>query len=305
VKPLLIVVCGPTGSGKTDLGATLAKKLNTAVLSADSRQIYREMAIGTAQPEAHQLAAAPHYLIAQRDVNERFTAGDYEREALAILEKLFTGHDAVVAVGGSGLYIDALCRGLDAVPDSDPALRAELEKQWRDGGSRQMLARLQELDPVYCKQVDPANPNRVIRALEVCMSSGMPYSSLRRGTRKERWFDILKIGITWPREELYARIDRRVDAMMAAGLEAEARALFPLRELNALQTVGYRELFGYFDGTHSLERAVELIKQNSRRYAKRQITWFSKDKDIHWFHPDDLAAISALVAGHVDHLSME
>ncbi|MDR2885688.1 MAG: tRNA (adenosine(37)-N6)-dimethylallyltransferase MiaA [Rikenellaceae bacterium] len=292
----LVVVCGPTGSGKTDLGVALAQQLDTVVLSADSRQLYRGMAIGTAQPDAAQLAAVPHYMVANHEVTEHFTAGDYEREALEVLEQLFAEHDVVVAVGGSGLYIDALCHGLDALPDPDPTLRAELETKWRSGAADELLARLQQLDPAYYAQVDRANPNRVIRALEVCLTSGVPYSTLRSGERKQRDFKVLKIGVTWPREELYDRINCRVDLMMAAGLNAEARALYTQRNLNALQTVGYRELFEYFDGTITLDRAVELIKQNSRRYAKRQMTWFSKDKDVLWFHPQqDIDAIRALV----------
>ncbi len=295
----LVVILGPTGSGKTAVSITLAARFGAPILSTDSRQFYRGMAVGTAQPDAAQLAAAPHHMIANHEVAEHYTCGDYERDALALLDELFREHDLVLAVGGSGLYIDALCEGLDDLPEADPALREELERTWKEEPQK-LLAQLQALDPGYYERVDRANPKRVVRALEVCLKSGAPYSTLRRGKPQQRDFNILKIGITLPREELYARIDRRVDEMMAAGLEAEARTLYPLRHLNALQTVGYREMFDYFDGTITRDQAVELIKRNSRRYAKRQTTWFGRDAQVHWFAPGQTDTMIALIGGICD-----
>ncbi len=296
MRKLLIIIVGPTGSGKTALGIELSERLGgVPILSVDSRQFFRDMGIGTAQPTPEELARAEHYLIANHDITENYTAGDYEREALATLDELFKKHDAVIAVGGSGLYVDALCNGLDTLPEADPLLRAELERRWNDD-RESLLAQLQQLDPQYYERVDRANPKRVIRALEVCLKSGLPYSALRQGGGQKRDFDVLKIGIMMPRKELYARIDRRVGAMMAVGLESEARALYPHRHLNALQTVGYRELFDYFDGKISREQAVELIRRNTRRYAKRQVTWFGKDADIHWVAPDEIEKIDYLCA---------
>ncbi len=282
----LIVVGGPTGSGKTDLAIKIAQKFGAPILSADSRQFYRGMAIGTAQPDPAQLAAAEHHFIACREVDDDYTCGDYERDALALLDGIFTTRDTAVAVGGSGLYINALCEGMDDLPDADPELRARMEEQWHAGGSGQILARLQQLDPEFYDKVDRANPRRVIRALEVCIKSGAPYSTLRNAAPKERPFRTMKLAPDMPREELYGRIDRRVEGMMAAGLEAEARALYPRRALNALQTVGYRELFDHFDGSTTLTEAVESIKRNTRRYAKRQMTWFGRDPRMQWFAAD-------------------
>ncbi len=299
----LISIVGPTGSGKTDFAVRLACELGrrgseigpAPIISTDSRQVYRGMAIGTAQPTTEQQRAVTHYFIADRDPNERFTCADFEREAMLRLKNLFTRHEYVVAVGGSGLYIDALCNGLDTLPDIDPEIRNELARKLLNEGLKPLLEELRRLDPVYYGSVDRHNPPRVLRALEVCRQTGVPFSSLRTGnsvstkTKVSRPFDIIKIGIDLPRNELYARIDRRVDEMMTSGLEAEARILYPMRHLPALQTVGYRELNGYFNGEYSLERAVELIKRNSRRYAKRQLTWFRRDDEIRWFHPIDLA----------------
>ncbi len=292
----LIVVCGPTGSGKTDLGVALAARLGTVVLSADSRQVYRGMAIGTAQPDAAQLAAVKHYMVANHDIGEHYTCGHYEREALDLLETLFEAYGTVVAVGGSGLYINALCHGMDKLPEADHALRQQLEAAWAQDPAG-LLDELRQSDPAYYEKVDRANPQRVIRAIEVCRLSGTPYSALRSHTYKKRDFNILKIGIDFPREELYRRIDLRVERMKEAGLEAEARALYPYRAYNALRTVGYRELFDYFDGTATLGDAVDMIKRNSRRYAKRQMTWFTKDDAIHWFAPGREENIFSLVEG--------
>lgn len=287
----LIVIVGPTGSGKTDLSIRIARHYGAPILSTDSRQVYRGMPIGTAQPTAEQLAAVEHHFIASHDVEECLSCGRYEVQALACLEKLFAQHDDVVAVGGSGLYVRALCEGMDDLPEADEALRRELAGRLEREGLEALAAQLGELDPAYYEQVDRSNPARVLRALEVCLQTGRPYSAHRTGTRRERPFRIVKVGVDLPREELYERIDRRVDRMLADGLEAEAREMYPYRHLNALQTVGYRELFDYFDGTLTRDEAVELIKRNSRRYAKRQLTWFRRDAAIRWFRPDDDEAI--------------
>lgn len=283
----LIVVVGATGSGKTDLSLRLATHFSAPILSTDSRQLYRGIPIGTAQPTAEQLAAVEHYFIASHDLDDNFNCGEYEVQALARLEELFRKHNTVVAVGGSGLYIQALCEGMDNLPQADEALRQILVERLQREGIESLAADLQRLDPDYYEQVDRCNPSRVLRAVEVCMQTGKPYSSLRTGERRKRDFNIMKVGIEWEREALYDRINRRVDMMIDEGLEAEARAVYPLRHLNSLQTVGYREMFDYFDGTTTREEAIELIKRNSRRYAKRQMTWFRRDSEIRWFSPEE------------------
>lgn len=295
----LLVIVGPTGSGKTDLSIRLAQHYGAPILSTDSRQLYRGMPIGTAQPDAEQLQAVEHHFIASHDIQEDLSCGQYATQALACLERLFVTHDRVVAVGGSGLYVKALCDGMDDLPQADPALRAALTRRLADEGVDALAEQLRELDPHYYEVVDRRNPARVLRAVEVCLQTGRPYSEQRTGRRRKRPFEVVKIGIDLPRAELYERIDRRVDRMLADGLEAEARALYPYRSLNALQTVGYREFFDYFDGRTSYEEAVELIKRNSRRYAKRQLTWFRRDPEIRWFHPTEDAAMIA----HIDAMS--
>ena len=284
----LIVVVGATGSGKTDLSLRLATHFAAPILSTDSRQVYRGIPIGTAQPTAEQLAAVEHHFIASHELDDNFNCGEYEVQALARLEELFHKHDTVIAVGGSGLYIQALCEGMDDLPQADEELRQRLTERLQNEGIESLAADLQRLDPVYYEQVDRCNPSRVLRAVEVCLQTGKPYSSLRTGERRKRNFNIVKVGIDWEREALYDRINRRVDMMIADGLEAEARAVYPLRHLNSLQTVGYREMFDYFDGKISREEAIELIKRNSRRYAKRQMTWFRRDSEISWFSPAEI-----------------
>lgn len=284
----LLVVLGPTGSGKTDLAVALARHHRTEIISTDSRQFYRGMPIGTAQPSDEQLALVPHHFIADRLPEEELSAGGYEREALERLEELFERHDVVVAVGGSGLYIDALCEGFDELPCDTAEIRASLMERLATDGLESLVEELRERDETYWKVVDRRNPARVVRALEVCIASGRPYSAQRTATRRERPFEIEKIGILWEREELYERINRRVEMMMAEGLEAEARSVYHLRELSSLQTVGYREMFEYFDGKCTLEEAVELIKRNTRRYAKRQMTWFRRDGAIRWITPEEM-----------------
>lgn len=290
IKRLLVIV-GPTGSGKTDLSIRIACRYGAPILSTDSRQFYRGMPVGTAQPTAEQLQAAEHHFIADREIDRHLNCGAYEAEALARLEALFATHDIVVAVGGSGLYVRALCEGMDDLPPADEALRERLNTRLREEGIESLADELKRLDPAYWEQVDRSNPARVLRALEVCLQTGRPYSSLRTGRQRTRPFAVTKIGIDLPRPELYARIDRRVELMIGEGLEEEARRLYPFRHLTALQTVGYREFFEYFDGHITRDEAIELIKRNSRRYAKRQLTWFRRDPAIRWFAPNDDRAI--------------
>lgn len=287
----LIVIVGATGSGKTALSIRLARRYGCPILSTDSRQFYRGIPIGTAQPTEEELRAAEHHFIACNDLSDCLNCGSYETAALERLQELFLHHDTVVAVGGSGLYVQALCEGMDDLPKADPALRERLAERLRNEGVAVLAEELRRLDPVYYEQVDRCNPVRVLRSVEVCLQTGRTYSELRTGAKRKRDFEVVKIGVDLPREELYERIDRRVDRMMESGLEAEARSVYPLRHLQSLQTVGYKELFAWFDGTISRDEAVELIKRNSRRYAKRQLTWFRRDPAIRWFPPDDLPAI--------------
>lgn len=290
-KGTLVVLVGPTAVGKTDLSISIAKALEAPIVSSDSRQIYREMNIGTAVPDKQQLAAVPHYFIESRSIFEPYTAGMYEVDAINTIDQLFEKHHFVVLTGGSGLYIDAVCLGIDAIPATNPETREMLKLRLKKEGLTSLSDWLKRLDEESYNTVDINNPQRVIRALEVCIISGIPYSSLRKNFEKTRNFKIIKVGLQRDREELYARINLRVELMMEQGLLDEAKKLYPNRHLNALQTVGYRELFDYFDGKITLEEAVELIKRNSRRYAKRQITWFNRYDDIAWFSPDNFDGI--------------
>ncbi|MCR5745960.1 MAG: tRNA (adenosine(37)-N6)-dimethylallyltransferase MiaA [Bacteroidales bacterium] len=283
----LHIILGPTGVGKTDYALALARRVGSPVVSCDSRQVFREMRIGTARPTDAQLAEVPHYFIADRSVTEPFTAGQFELEALALLDRLFQDHETVVMAGGSGLYIDALCNGLDDFPPADPELREQLSARLREEGVAALRAELRLLDPESYAALDPANGQRIVRALEVTIATGRKFSSFKTHANKERPFAIEKTGLTRPRAELYARIDARVDAMMAEGLLDEARALLPHRALPALNTVGYKELFDYFDGKYDLAEAVRLIKRNTRHYAKKQLTWWGRDASIRWITLSD------------------
>lgn len=280
--PTLRIILGPTAVGKTDYAIAEALRVGSPVVSCDSRQLYRELRIGVARPDDAQLAAVPHYFIADRSISEPCSAGAYELEALQLLEKLFRDHGTVVMAGGSGLYIDALCNGLDDFPDADPELRAQLSERLRTEGVAALRADLRVLDPETYATIDPANGQRIVRALEVTIATGRKYSSFKTHPAKERPFTIVKTGLKRPRPELYARIDARVDRMMEEGLLEEARALLPHRSLPALNTVGYKELFDYFDGRYDLAEAVRLIKRNTRHYAKKQLTWWARDPSIHW-----------------------
>lgn len=284
----LIVIAGATGSGKTDVSIQLAIKLKAPIISTDSRQIYRGLPIGTAQPTKEQLLMAEHHFIASHELTENFSCGQFEVQALRLLEELFEKHDTVIAVGGSGLYIKALCDGMDDLPEVDEELRRKLNERLRREGTGALLEDLQHLDPEYYNQVDRENASRVLRAVEVCLQTGKPYSSMRTGVKRKRNFEIVKVGVDMDRATLYDRINRRVDMMIAEGLEDEARKVYHLKHLNSLQTVGYRELFDYFDGLTDRETAIELIKRNSRRYAKRQLTWFRRDDEIRWMKAEDI-----------------
>lgn len=295
----LIVIVGPTGSGKTDLSIAVAEHFSAPIISTDSRQFYRGIPIGTAQPDAEQLQRIEHHFIASHDLTDEFNCGAYEVAALKRLEELFLQHDTVVAVGGSGLYVKALCEGMDDMPEVDAELRQRLSERLQTEGLESLVEELRQRDAEFYEMVDRKNPARVLRALEVCIATGKPYSSLRTGTKRKRDFNIVKIGTDMPREILYDRIDRRVDMMIEQGLEAEARSVYHLREHNSLQTVGYREMFDYFDGEISREEAIELIKRNSRRYAKRQLTWFRRDSEIEWFHPADKGVIIDYLAAKI------
>jgi tRNA dimethylallyltransferase len=287
----LLVLLGATGIGKTDLSIELAKYFGTEIVSADSRQIYSELNIGAAPPSPKQLDEVKHHFVKSRSVFDEYTAGRYEIEAIETIERLFETNDYVLLVGGSGLYIDAVCKGIDNIPCADVELRKNIIERYRNEGIESLRFDLMRLDPNICSVIDLRNPQRIMRALEVCISSGKPYSSLRKNFVKSRSFNIIKIGLTIDRSVLYDRINRRVNRMMDEGLENEARGLYPFRELNALQTVGYRELFDYFDGKTTIEQSIELIKRNTRRFAKRQITWFARYPEITWFHPDDFNGI--------------
>ena len=280
--PTLHIILGPTAVGKTDYAVAEALRVGSPVVSCDSRQFYRELRIGTARPSPEQLAAVRHYFIADRSVTEPCSAGGYEVEALQLLERLFREHDTVVMAGGSGLYIDALCNGLDDFPEADPELREQLTERLRTEGVAALRAELRILDPASYATIDPANGQRIVRALEVTLATGRKFSSFKTRPAKQRPFAIVKTGLTRPRPELYARIDARVDHMMEEGLLDEARAMLPYRHLPALNTVGYKELFDYFDGRHDLAEAIRRIKRNTRHYAKKQLTWWARDPSVRW-----------------------
>lgn len=279
----LITVIGPTAIGKTALSVELAKIFNTEILSCDSRQFYREMCIGTAVPSAEELLAAKHHFIQNRSIHDDYSVGAFENDALNLLDELFKKHSVMIMVGGSGLYIDAVIKGLDEFPKVDPAIRKDLKIALDSDGIVSLQERLSKMDPVSFKKIDIDNQQRLIRALEICIGSGMPYSHYLGLQKTERNFDVIKIGLSADREVIYNRINQRVDLMMQQGLLKEATGLHEYKNLNALQTVGYRELFAYLDAELNLEEAVSEIKKNTRRFAKRQGTWFRRDPDIKWF----------------------
>lgn len=287
----LIVLLGPTGVGKTDVSIDIASHLCCEIISADSRQFFREMKIGTAVPSDKQLAETKHHFIRFMPVSEYYSSSLFERDVLNLLPELFKKDRAVLMSGGSAMYIDAVCGGIDDIPDVDLLIRKKYTLKYKEEGIAGLRMALKLLDPVHYEVVDLKNPKRILRALEICETTGRPYSSFLTKQKRERDFQIIKIGLERSRGELYDRINRRVDRMVEDSLENEARTLFDLRHLNALNSVGYREFFDYFAGKISREKAIELIKRNTRRYAKRQITWWGKDKDIRWFDPDSVPEI--------------
>ncbi len=296
-KLKLIVVSGPTGIGKTELSVQLARKLDCDILSADSRQIYREMNIGTAKPTLQELEAAKHYFINYKSIHEYYSAGRFEVDVVKLLSKYRKG--TILMTGGSGLYIKAVCEGIDEFPGPDLALRNNLQIKFEEKGLDHLTNELKSLDYDTWKSIDLKNPKRVIRALEVIQQTGRKYSELKNNEKKSRDFDVLKIGLDMNREDLFNRINLRVDGMLEAGLLDEVQSLLPFRNLTALQTVGYAEFFEYFDGKYDLDEAIRLCKRNTRRYAKRQLTWFRKDENIHWFSPDNYEQILSLISNYI------
>lgn len=283
----LIIVTGPTAVGKTSLTIELAKIFSTEIISADSRQFYREMKIGTAPPSPQELNEVKHHFIGHLSIHDSYNVSKFETDAISLLNNLFCNHDKVLMTGGSGLYINAVINGIDDLPDPDESTRAFLKSLYTEDGISSLRKLLKELDPEYYEQVDLKNHSRLLRALEVCMTTGEKFSALRKNSKKERNFNCILVGLDRKRDELFERISQRTDDMIANGLVEEAAGLLPYRNLNALNTVGYKELFEYFDGRISLEQAIEDIKTNTRRYAKRQLTWFKKMQGLQWFHPDE------------------
>lgn len=287
----LIVILGPTGIGKTDVGIEVAKLLNTEIISSDSRQIYEEMSIGTATPSPKQLNTVKHYLIHFKSIEEYYNASMFEEDALKILEEIFKNHDEAVLVGGSMMYIDTLCNGIDDLPTVDPEIRKNLLEQYEKEGIESIRMEVKKVDPEYYQKADLKNYKRLIHAIEIFYMTGKPYSTFLTHPKKERDFEIVKIGLNTDRELLYNRINKRVELMIEDGLIDEVKRLYPYRHLNALNTVGYREFFSWIDGEISFEEAVEQVKANSRKYARKQLTWFRRDKEIHWFDPCNLSEI--------------
>jgi len=288
----LLVIAGPTAVGKTSVSIAVARHFGCSIISADSRQFFKELKIGTAAPTTEQIAQAKHHFIGNLSLTDDYNVSRYEQEVLSLLPGLFNENRLVVLTGGSGLYIKAVCEGIDELPDADPAIRESLFRKLEEVGLPGLRAMLQKSDPDYYRTVDLANPNRIIRALEVCLATGKPYSGFRKQEPAKRNFRILKIGLDLPREQLHLNINKRVDQMVAEGLEQEVRSLYPLRQLNSLNTVGYKELFEYIEGKCSFQEAIEKIKTNTRRYARRQLTWFHKDREFVWCKPDAGEVIS-------------
>lgn len=295
-KNTLLIVAGPTAVGKTDLCIKIAKKFNTSILSADSRQFYKEMNIGTAKPSVKELQEVQHHFINTLSINDDYDVRKFEKDALKLMDRLFAHQNPLILTGGSGLYIDAVTEGLDDIPQVDSNIRKVLTEVYERNGINSLQEQLKSLDPLYHAQVDLHNPQRIIRALEVCIGTGKPFSSFRIKKKTIRPFAELKIALERERDELYSSIDLRMDQMIAAGLFEEAAQLFPYRQLNALQTVGYKEIFDYFDGLYDREEAIRLLKRNSRRYAKRQMTWLKKDAGYAWFHSSELDRISQYIS---------
>ena len=300
-QKILVVIAGPTAVGKTSFAIELAQRFQTHIISFDSRQFYGDMHIGTASPSKEELDAAPHHFIGHLKLDDYYNVSIFEQQALAKLDELFKDHSLVIAVGGSGLYINALCHGIDDLPDADMEARRKLNLEIEQKGMDWLRNEVKKIDPEYFATVDQNNPKRLMRAVEIWRSTGKTFSSLRTQDKKERDFKILKLALNLPREELFSRINNRVDQMIAAGLEQEAYELLKYRHLNALNTVGYKELFNYFDGIFSLEEAIEKIKTNTRRYAKRQITWFKKDPEFQWISPPNMEEATRIIQQSISH----
>ena len=284
----LVVIAGPTASGKTATAIKVAKALGTEIISADSRQFYKELPIGTAAPTPEEQTEVQHHMIHNLNVEDKYDVADYEQDVLNLLNQLFVNHDAVVLTGGSGLFIDAVCKGLDSIPDISEEVRNKVDELYKKGGLIALQNEVKRLDPEYYSIVDKYNPRRLQRAVEVCYQTGLTYSSFRKNTVKQRDFKIIKVALLWERSELITRINKRVDIMVNEGLVEEAKAMYPKRHLNSLNTVGYKEIFEHFDGKVSLDEAIENIKINTRQYAKRQMTWLRKNNDYKWFTIDEL-----------------
>ena len=292
----LIVIAGPTASGKTAFSINLAKALDTVIISADSRQFYKEMSIGTAAPTPDELSQVKHYNVHNISIEDKYDVAEYEKDVLQLLDTLFQEHEYVILTGGSGLFIDAVCNGIDEMPDITAETREKVENLYREGGLKALQSSVQQLDPEYFSIVDQQNPRRLQRALEVCFQTGKTFTSFRQKQTAPRGFNIIKFALLWDRETLNRRIDLRVDMMMEQGLLEEARSLYPMRHLNALNTVGYKELFAYFDGNCTLKEAVEQIKIHTHQYAKRQMTWLHKDERYIWVKPDEMEKVVNLIS---------
>lgn len=290
-KKTVVVIVGPTGIGKTDVTLKLAQHYNSVIISADSRQVFKELKIGTASPTKEDLNKVQHYLVGIKSIFDYYSAYEFEQDAIATVEKLFNSYDLLFMTGGSMMYVDAFCNGIDDLPTVDKKLREEVAEEYDKNGLEYMQRKLKLLDPIYYEQVDLKNYKRVVHAIEICLMTGKPYSQLRTKPNVERPFNIIKIGLNIERKELYERINSRVDKMFELGLEEEARSVYKYKELNSLNTVGYKELFAHFDGEYDLERAKELIKRNSRHYAKKQLSWFNRDKFINWYNPCEIDKI--------------
>lgn len=299
MKKTLIVITGPTAVGKTALCLDLATHLGIPIINADSRQIYRELKIGTAQPTEEQMQQVKHYFVGTLGLEDYYSASLFEQQVLELLDQLFQLHDYALITGGSMMYIDAVCDGIDDIPTIDDETRTLMKQRLANEGLKALVEELRQLDPEYYEIVDRQNPRRVVHALEICTMTGKTYTSFRKREKRQRPFRIVKIGLNREREELYDRINQRVDQMMELGLLEEAKRLYPLRHLNALNTVGYKEIFDYLEGHWSLEEAVERIKGNTRRYARKQLTWYKKDEHIHWFNPQDKEEIIRYIMSQV------
>ena len=287
----LIVIVGPTGVGKTALCLEVAERLGTFIINADSRQIFRDIPIGTAAPTAEEQKRVKHFFVGKLHINDYYNASMFENDVIKLLDKLFGEKDNIIMSGGSMMYVDAVCNGIDDIPSVNENIRQQVKSLYEADGLDIIKEKLKKLDPEYFEIVDKNNPKRVIHALEICLSTGKTYTSFRTNTKKERNFRIIKIGLNRDRDELYSRIDKRVDLMIENGLMEEAKQMYPHKKLNSLNTVGYKELFNYFDGNCTLDEAIFKIKSNTHKYCRKQLTWFKRDKDIHWFNPDNVEEI--------------